>query len=1556
MLISAISLWCLLGVVTIHERTGLLENSTAEIMSEAARIGNIIVASKLNQVKSYSCVFNSVFVFFMILLAIVLFIVYSYINSRKIKKTDGEKRLPRETIERAYRSAMFEHRLKRTNAHGRRRFHWVDIVTPISYAPWKRHHKLHYSLMMRIRGRSRHRPKQIDTTVVVENEAISFEQRLDRFCCETDFLAMHGLTSLFPESSKVQRAYEKAAKGLRDLWPVSSAGKSCFLTSDDNSFLHPGCIFFSRTARQDTPIVIDTGASTSVSPHKEDFIDFKESHSTVTGIGSKGVVKGHGTVRWSIFDSEDKETVVETEAIYMPAATVRLYSPQAHFRKCQKGSMFVDCRGIKILFPHSRSSFVFPFHEPSSLPLMLHSESRRNNHGLYTHSNLLEPHCYALEDVFACRSSDTGQDLDIAPSGSFNGRDILSKVVDERNINLTGPQHELLAWHYRLGHVSMWSLRKLMQPKDEGGDNDRKTNSEDISRVPVIRSNFKGTRSCIVPQCASCNLAKASRTSIRTASTPSSTDGSLKLENLRPGDCISMDQIVCPQKGRTVRSGKRTITGGTIFIDHASGYVKFEAQSSATADATLVGKHALEREAHSLGFRIRSFLTDNGVFKAQNFLADVRQKNQTIQFCGVGAKHQNGIAENHIGTISRLARSMMIHSALRWPDAHDISLWPLCLQHAVYIWNQLPGSDGLSPEEKWTSVKSDHRKLRQLHPWGCPAYVLHPTLQDGKKLPKWKPRSRQGQFVGYSPVHASSVALVLNRTTRRISPQFHLLFDDFGTTVKGVEATSAPNLDVFDWDTFIARHGISTYYDEDDPIPPDTWEFQDQPQREKERHLDKSSASTWLDDGAQDVSREPDPGATAVEPVLVAEDRSAPEGDDTDLSSAPDLSAENQTLDDDSANTTDSQSDASTGQSNRRSGRPAVPNRRYFNEDFVNVCGTSGFFTMGEAQDRLKIKTTEGRQDKHFINSLTWGKNVSELAELCGTQHDKTLIREMAYLEDESLGILNDLSPMAFAARANAGDTPRWNDALHGPNADGFWRAMLAELTTLSKLGAWEVVRRTPDMEVLPSTWAFRIKRFPTGLVRKLKARICVMGNRQIDVDPFECYAPVVAWSTVRTMLILSVILNLQTVQVDYTSAFCQAPVKEDVYVSLPRGWKTLNQMGLQAGFEEDCVMKLKRSLYGLKQSPKNFYDHLKERLESIGFEQSKCDPCLFLKGDVTCLVYVDDCLFFSSTKDLLDETIQDLKDADMELNREDDVAGFLGVLLKRNEDGTVTLSQTGLIKRIVDALGLASANGTKTPAQKAALPRDQDGEEYAETFNYASVVGMMMYLACNSRPDIAFAVHQCARHTHRPTGLHAKYLKQIGRYLQGTKDKGMTISPSRGGELHLECYADADFAGLWGQEDVHDSHCVRSRTGYIIMINKCPILWKSQLQTEIAMSTMEAEYVALSAACRDVIPLVRLTSELGTRYGLGEGGTPVLRTTIYEDNEGALKLANTELPRMTARSKHYGIKYHWFREHVQSGLVEVKPVSTKDQLADIFTKGLPLETFENLRRRLIGW
>ena len=503
------------------------------------------------------------------------------------------------------------------------------------------------------------------------------------------------------------------------------------------------------------------------------------------------------------------------------------------------------------------------------------------------------------------------------------------------------------------------------------------------------------------------------------------------------------------------------------------------------------------------------------------------------------------------------------------------------------------------------------------------------------------------------------------------------------------------------------------------------------------------------------------------------------------------------------------------------------------------------------------------------------------------------------------------------------------------------------EHNTLRDFDSWDVVDRNPHLNVLSSVWAFKIKRYPDGRVKKYKARFCVRGFEQIEgVDYFETYAPVVSWITVRILLILSVILNLSTTQVDYTCTFLHAPVTDDIYVEMPKGYQ-----------QKGKVLKLKRSLYGLKQSPRNFYLHLKKALLHQGFHKSNFDECLFIHPKLICVTYVDDCLFFSRETSNINKMIDKLKaDSGLAIEYEEDVAGFLGVLLQKNDDGTITLSQSGLITRIIEATYLKGASTRSTPANPTPLHADKDGEPTAELFNYASVIGMLTYLAGHSRPDIAFAVHQCARFTFNPRRSHEEAVKHIVRYLIGTQDQGLIINPSN--DLSIELFVDADFAGLWAVEDKHDPNSVRSRTGFTIMIGNTPVIWQSKLQSEISLSTFESEYIALSTALRDLIPFKNLLTEISLGIGLCPHITSSINSTIWEDNAACEKLANLEPPRMTPRSKHFAVKYHWFREflHDDNNNMNLKKIDSKNQIADIMTKGLTKEPFVYLRKLLMGW
>ena len=357
---------------------------------------------------------------------------------------------------------------------------------------------------------------------------------------------------------------------------------------------------------------------------------------------------------------------------------------------------------------------------------------------------------------------------------------------------MTPAQKELLLWHYRLSHAGLSTIHNLLRAK----------------RTPPVHSQSELVSLChgdLLPckykppslvsdslLCATCEIAKAKRRrpQLRSSSGPvSAVTSSLKAEHTSPGDCFSCDHYISPIPGRIVSHSGHSSTrhgyvGGTIWVDHASQWIFHSPQHSLNAADTLRGKLLLEREAADVGATIRSIHTDNGIFNSALFRDHCSARLQKLRFSGVGAHHQNGVAEGAIRTISNMARANLIHASLRWPERSLLDLWPFAMSYAVWVHNRLPPHGyGLSPMELWSRVKSTHSDIARAHVFGCPVYVLDPALQDGKKIPKWDSRARQGIFVGFSPEHSSLVPLVFNPRTHRISPQYHVIFDDGFSTV-----------------------------------------------------------------------------------------------------------------------------------------------------------------------------------------------------------------------------------------------------------------------------------------------------------------------------------------------------------------------------------------------------------------------------------------------------------------------------------------------------------------------------------------------------------------------------------------------------------------------------------------------------------------------------------------------------------------------------------------------------------------------------------------------------
>jgi hypothetical protein len=530
-----------------------------------------------------------------------------------------------------------------------------------------------------------------------------------------------------------------------------------------------------------------------------------------------------------------------------------------------------------------------------------------------------------------------------------------------------------------------------------------------------------------------------------------------------------------------------------------------------------------------------------------------------------------------------------------------------------------------------------------------------------------------------------------------------------------------------------------------------------------------------------------------------------------------------------------------------------------------------------------------------------------------------------------------------------------YHEAMNQADKVMFKAAMKDEVGSHVEGDHWEIVHISnvpANIKLLPAVWAMRRKRrLTTGEICKWKARLNIDGSKQqFGINFWQTYAPVASWATIRLVLIIAIINRWTTLQIDYVMAFPQADAEtQDLYMKIPAGVKVVD------GRNEDYAVRIKKNLYGQKQAGRIWYLHLRANLIAIGFTPSEVDECLFYRGQCVYVLYTDDSILAGPAEPELRQVIVDLQQQGLKLTVEGDVGDFLGVSIHHGTDGTITMSQSHLVERILKDLRLSSSNvaSKEVPAATSLiLKRHSASAPFDSHFNYKSVIGRLNYLEKSSRPDIAYATHQLARFAANPREEHDKAAKWLGRYLSGSKDKGIVMTPANKG---FECYVDADFAGNWDSDEAMDNaDTARSRSGFVITYADCPIVWSSKLQTEISLSTTEAEYIALSTAMRDCIPMLALMNEMRQKRYPIIYTQPNINVKVYENNNGALEM--DRLPKMRARTKHINVKYHHFRHHVARGEILVEHIHSDDQRADIFTKPTAPALFLKHRKSIMGW
>eukprot|EP00804_Cyclotella_cryptica_P011187 CCRYP_007719-RA/>CCRYP_007719-RA protein AED:0.37 eAED:0.29 QI:0/0/0/1/0.5/0.33/3/0/977 len=972
-----------------------------------------------------------------------------------------------------------------------------------------------------------------------------------------------------------------------------------------------------------------------------------------------------------VLDHHGREHTIELKSYHIPKASVCLLSPQSLFQSLD-GHGEQDISKYSITLPGG--VVLYAPYSHGNLPILPLSLPDRT------------PRCFWAR-CFSFQASD----------GDIWALSILS--VSNQNLSLA--QKELLLWHHHLSHAGLSTIQNITRQQHAmiPSSVDDLVHLRDVPLFPCTY-NIPNT-SCNNLLCAACKISKAMR---QTPTIHSSSIGAphqmvLKENHIQPGDCISCNHFISPVPGcvtspKEHSSSRNGYTCGTIYVDHCSTFLFIHHQLTTAARDTIRGKMLLESEAADVGVTIRQFHSDNGVFDSTEFCEHCARLGQTLRFSGVSAHHQKRVAECAIQTVTNMTRANMLHATLHWPDCSFIDLWPLTMNYAVWVYKKLPQQGaGLSPEELFSGIKCSQSNLPRAHVFGCPFYVLDPRLQDGKKIPKWESRARQGIFVGLLPHHSTSVPLILNPRTQHISPQFHVIFDDAWTTVPSLTNESERDhrfeqLFSTSRECYIDPTDITSISE----LLDDHWLS---PSDRAARNLEHQQALAWSTpslgfppicqtEGVPPKSlplpetRHPMPPPHTHPTPMVPEGAlrppsptpMAPEGvslptppPSSDTPTPPvhmpvDLPP-NPPFDD---SPIISPEDSQHYPSRTRSDGPAL-DRKYTQGQWK-----TGFtlllalpqYALATASSWAQLPPTIANIGaQHTRRHSTTCIRHGQLSKLALLQHDwnglgpshcnSFLSAFSAYLQpdlvdDHTFFTVTDVQPHILAA-SPAGDTsdsPTYSQAIHSPHAEKWWEAMETELTTFeSDLQAWEFVPCEPWMHVLPSTWAFCLKRFPNGLAKKFKAGFCVRGDMQIEgVDFFETWAPVI--------------------------------------------------------------------------------------------------------------------------------------------------------------HPTITLLQTGLTKPIIEAVSMCISFSTpiNTPAETSPLSKDDSGNPASGSFNYAAVVGMLLYLSGQLRPHIAFAVNQCARYTFKPTRRHELALIWIGRYLKGTMEKGLIMTPSP--VPRVDCYPDADFAGLY--------------------------------------------------------------------------------------------------------------------------------------------------------------
>ncbi|SCZ89725.1 BZ3500_MvSof-1268-A1-R1_Chr1-3g01539 [Microbotryum saponariae] len=882
------------------------------------------------------------------------------------------------------------------------------------------------------------------------------------------------------------------------------------------------------------------------------------------------------------------------------------------------------------------------------------------------------------------------------------------------------------------------------------------------------------------------------------------------------------------------------------------------------------------------GAKLKVLRTDNGgEYCSRAFTEFCKARGTRRQYSIPRTPQQNGRAE-------RVNRSIVEGVLALLADAHlPKSFWEEAAAYFVYCKNLCEHSalDKATPNFAW---QGDRTNASALHPFGCTAWLtVAPELRS-----KLDPKAVRVLFTGYDL--ASKAFRFYDTTTKKISLGRNARFLD--NEFPGLRSDSTEQ----DADTHFASACPTT----ESQAVVKTWT-----PLVRSAHMDVSSS---LDDSAMsavDVA----PGYTGGT-LLNSTDAESSSSPSPEPSSSP------------SPATPLSPSPALSPSLAASSSPSALPTDSDYSADPLDLIGSQTPTRLGPpdvhrpdfSTYREPASAEESPDELDIIGRHSRDESPDEIDFL--TQHHRAFIAT-----DDDNSDTEAIQPV----KSITSDPQTWREAMSSDKREVWAKAATDEFNSMRddfKVFTIEDRSTVPaGATIVTSKFVWKTKRNALGEVTGHKARLVAQGNRQRDgIDFNETFAPVARFSSIRSLLALAAANGLHVHQADIDKAYLHGDLDHDIWMTTPRGFD----------LPTDKVLRLRRSIYGLKQAGRIWNRHIDASLRDLGYTATGTDHCVYSRIDDRrrphyIALYVDDLLMISPDLAEIERVISGLEQR-YGVKRLGPAEYILGIQIRRLEDGSIALSQERYIMDVLARFHFdTTTRGTTVPMTPGlsltAIPGQ--GTERIRSW-YLQAIGSLLYISLGTRPDIAFAVSYLARFANNPGRRHWIAVKHILRYLRATYRD----------ELVYAC-GETRITGVVGYSDANWGACVDtsvSTMGYVFYIAGSAVSWSSKRQSRVADSTTDAEYLALSHAGKEGIYLSQLLEELHVQ--------PVAPAHIFTDNEAAAAVAHD--PVRVSGTRHIRLREHFVRDMVNRGDISLSHVGTSNMVADIFTKALGPKIF----------